>query len=127
MQVPGAVQLPWSQEGEHTAGQDAVQEVVSVQCVARGGRYACAPQKLDVQSSAAASLHKSCKRAKPAVYGRCYPPGELHTAPSQPDSHVQVSGAVHLPLSHAEEHTAAWGAVQMGYGGAMWSGPTPKR
>ena len=44
----------------------------------------------------------------------CCPPGESHVAPSQPDSHVQVPGAVQLPWSHAAEHTAARGVVQKG-------------
>ena len=42
-----------------------------------------------------------------ASHADCCPPSESHTAPSQPDSHVQVPGAVQLPWSQEGEHTAA--------------------
>ena len=41
VQVPGAVQLPWSQEGEHTAAQGVVQKGVRVQCVEGRAIHMC--------------------------------------------------------------------------------------
>ena len=54
-----------------------------------------------------------------ASHADCCPPSESHTAPSQPDSHVQVPGAVQLPWTQEGEHTAAQGVMQKGRVGAV--------